>query len=103
MKRKLAVLLALLLSAAAQAQTPFPPQEPPAYTGTYAGILFGRSEAKTGCIGIISGGGRTCDATDTAFGLFGGLQMHRNFGAEIAYVNLGKVRANSDGPATSSH
>jgi|tagenome__1003787_1003787.scaffolds.fasta_scaffold20888618_2 opacity protein-like surface antigen len=102
MKRKLAVLLALLLSAAAHAQTPFPPQEPPAYTGTYAGILFGRSEAKTGCIGIISGGGRTCDATDTAFGLFGGLQMHRNYGAEIGYVNLGKVRANSNGPATAS-
>jgi opacity protein-like surface antigen len=102
MKIKLAALLALLTSAVAHAQTPFPPQEPPAYTGTYAGILFGRSEAKTGCIGLISGGGRTCDATDKAFGLFGGLQMHRNYGFEIGYMNLGKVRANSDGPASAS-
>jgi OOP family OmpA-OmpF porin len=102
MKRKLAALAAFLVSAVAHAQTPFPPQEPPAYTGTYAGILFGRSEAKTGCIGSISGGDRACDATDTAFGLFGGLQMHRNYGAEVGYVNLGKVKANETGPTSAS-
>jgi opacity protein-like surface antigen len=102
MKRKLAALLALLVSATAHAQTVYPPKEPPAITGPYAGVLFGRSEAKTGCLGIISGGDRTCDKTDTALGFFGGLQLHRNYGVEIGYTNLGKVSANSNGPASST-
>lgn len=102
MTRKLLALLALVLSTAAHAQTPFPPKEPAAWTGYYAGALFGRSEAKSGCIGIISGGGRTCDPTDIALGFFGGVQLHRNYGAELGYTNLGKVRANSNGPASAS-
>jgi opacity protein-like surface antigen len=102
MKRKLVALLALLVSATAHAQSIYPPQEPPALTGPYAGVLFGRAEAKTGCIGIIGGGERACDNTDAAFGFFGGLQLHRNFGAEIGYTSLGKVMANSTGPASSS-
>jgi hypothetical protein len=102
MKRKLAALLALIVSTVAHAQTPFPPKEPAAWTGYYAGGLFGRSEAKAGCIGIISGGGRTCDPTDMALGFFGGVQLHRNYGAEIAYTNLGKVRANANGAGSAS-
>jgi OOP family OmpA-OmpF porin len=102
MTRKLAALLALLVSFAAHAQTPFPPREPPAWTGYYAGALFGRSEAKAGCIGIISGGARTCDPTDLAFGVFGGLQLHRNWAAEVSYTNLGKVNARSNGPGSAS-
>jgi hypothetical protein len=102
MTRKLAALIAFLVSASAHAQTVYPPSEPPAWTGYYAGALFGRSEAKAGCIGIISGGGRTCDPIDVAFGFFGGLQMNRNFGAELAYTNLGKVKANATGPGSAS-
>lgn len=102
MTRKLTALLALLVAIPAHAQTVFPAKEPPAFTGWYAGALFGRSEAKAGCIGIVSGGGRTCDPTDVALGFFGGLQMHRNYGAEIGYTNLGKVRANENGPASAS-
>ena len=102
MTRKLAALLALLLTSLAHGQTPFPPKEPAAWTGWYAGGLFGRSEAKAGCIGLISGGGRVCDPTDIALGVFGGLQMHRNYGVELGYTNLGKVRANSIGPGSAS-
>ena len=102
MTRKLAALLALLASTAASAQAVYPPTEPPAWTGPYAGVLFGRSEAKAGCIGLIGGGGRQCDPTDIALGFFGGMQLHRNFGAELGYTSLGKVRANSTGPGSAS-
>lgn len=102
MKRTLFAILALLSSTLAYAQTVYPPREPPAPLGAYAGILFGRSEAKSGCIGIISGGGRACDPTDIALGFFGGMQLHRYYGFEAGYTNLGKVRANSRGPGTAS-
>jgi opacity protein-like surface antigen len=102
MTRKLAAFLALFIAMAAHAQTPFPQKEKPAWTGFYAGGLFGRSEAKAGCIGVLEGGGRTCDPTDTAFGFFGGLQMHRYYGAEIGYTYLGKMTAKSNGPASAS-
>jgi OOP family OmpA-OmpF porin len=100
MTRILAALLALILSTLAQAQTPFPPSEPPSYTGPYAGALFGRAEAKTGCIGLISGGDRGCDSTDWAFGGYGGWQLHRHFAAELGYTYLGKVSANATGPSS---
>ena len=102
MTRMLVALFALILSTLAQAQTEFPPREEPALTGPYAGALFGRSQAKTGCIGLLSGGDRACDTTDWAFGFYGGLQLHRNVGAEVGYTNLGKVRANETGPTSVS-
>ena len=102
MRRILAALPSIILATVANAQTPYPPVEPPALTGPYAGALVGRSEAKSGCIGVVSGGNRACDNTDLAFGFFGGWQLHRNFGAEIGYTYLGKLKANSTGPASSS-
>jgi opacity protein-like surface antigen len=102
MRRTLLALLALVVSSVAHAQSVYPPREPPALVGPYAGLLFGRSEAKAGCIGIISGGARQCDAVDLALGIFGGYQLHRNYGAEIGYTNLGKVKANSTGPGSAS-
>lgn len=101
MTRLLATLFALVASIA-QAQTPFPPSEPPSPHGPYAGVLLGRSEAKSGCVGILSGGDRACDATDFAYGAFAGAQFHRYLGAEIGYVNFGKVNANSTGPASAT-
>lgn len=94
--------MALLSSTVTFAQTVYPPREPPAPLGWYAGGLFGRSEAKAGCIGIISGGSRDCDPTAIAFGIFGGIQLHRYYGAEAGYTNLGKVNANSRGPGSAS-
>jgi len=102
MKRTLFALFALLSSALAHAQVVYPPKEPPATLGFYAGLLFGQSEAKSGCIGVVSGGGRKCDPTDIAYGFFGGLQMHRHFGIEGGYTNMNKVRAESQGPGTAS-
>lgn len=102
MRRTLVALLALAASTLVEAQSVYPPREPPALVGPYAGLLFGRSEAKAGCIGIISGGGRACDPTDIAFGFFGGMQLHRHYGVEAGYTNLGKVKANSQGPGSAS-
>jgi OOP family OmpA-OmpF porin len=102
MKRTLLALVALISSTLAAAQTVYPPKPAPAPLGFYAGLLFGQSEAKAGCIGVVSGGGRKCDPTDIAYGFFGGLQMHRYYGIEAGYTNLGKVRADSQGPGTAS-
>jgi opacity protein-like surface antigen len=102
MRRKLSALVALLASAAAHGQTVYPPTEPPAWTGPYAGVLFGRAEAKAGCVGVLSGGARSCDAVDPAFGVFGGLQLYRNLGVEAGYTNLGKVKANATGPSSAT-
>ncbi len=96
MTRTLATLLALAVSATVFAQTEYPPREAPATLGPYAGVLLGRSEAKTGCIGVVSGGARDCDNTDFAYGAFGGYQFHRYFGAELGYTNLGQVTANAN-------
>ncbi|HUQ74847.1 MAG TPA: outer membrane beta-barrel protein [Burkholderiales bacterium] len=105
MKRTLIALLALAASAAAltvQAQAIYPPKPTPALVGPYAGGLFGRSEAKSGCIGVISGGGRQCDPIDLAFGAFAGYQLHRYYGAEVGYTYLGRVWANSTGPGSAT-
>ena len=105
MKRRLLLALALALSAVtlcARAQNVYPPQPTPALIGPYVGALFGRSQAKQGCVGVISGGGRACDETDLAYGAFGGYQFHRYYGVELGFNNLGKVRANNRGPGTAS-
>lgn len=95
MTRTLATLLSLFVYAAAHAQAEFPPREAPSTLGPYAGVLFGRVEAKGGCIGILEGGGRECDAKDAGYGFFGGYQFHRHFAAELGYARLGQVSANA--------
>jgi OOP family OmpA-OmpF porin len=94
MTRLLAFSL-LIIASLARAQTPFPPPEPTWPRGPYAGVLAGGSEAKPGCVGVLAGGGRDCDASDVAFGLFAGDQFHRFFAAEFGYINFGKVKAAS--------
>lgn len=100
--RILITLAASLLALPLQAQVEFPPKEKPAATGPYVGGLIGRSEAKNGCIGVLSGGGRSCDKTDVAFGVFAGYQLNRYFGAEVAYQSLGRVLANASGPGSAA-
>lgn len=103
MIRKLAFLLACWLPALALAQArEFPPRDEPALLGPYAGVLAGRSEAKNGCVGVIAGGGRACEETALALGVYGGYRLSRHFGAELAYTDLGKVEARNRGPGTSS-
>jgi hypothetical protein len=100
---KKSLLFASLLGAAlsALAQAPFPPPPAPSVSGPYVGGLLGRSQAKQGCVGLLSGGGRSCDDTDPAFGLFAGYLLNRYLAAEAGYTDLGKVRANS--PAADTH
>jgi opacity protein-like surface antigen len=101
MTRLLAVSL-LLIASFAHAQTAFPPPEPASPRGPYAGVLVGSSEAKPGCVGVLAGGDRNCDATDLAFGVFAGAQFHRFLAAEVGYVNFGEMKANSAGPASTA-
>jgi hypothetical protein len=101
--RKLALLLVCWLPALALAQgREFPPREEPALVGPYVGALFGRAEAKSGCTGVIAGGGRACDPTDFAFAVFAGYRFSRHFAGEMGYTELGKVEARSQGGGTSS-
>jgi hypothetical protein len=101
--RKLAFLLACWLPALALAQArEFPPRDEPALLGPYVGALIGRSEAKNGCVGVVGGGGRACDKTALALGIFAGYRMSRYFGGEIAYNHLGDVEARNQGPGTSA-
>ena len=91
MTRLLAASL-LLVASLARAQTAFPPPEPTWPRGPYAGVLAGSSEAKPGCLGVLAGGGRDCDATDVALGVFAGDQFHRFFAAEFSqrYKRVGR-------------
>jgi len=56
-------------------------------TGLYLGASFGSGKSKNTCEGFVG----TCDDTDTAYKLFGGYQVNRNFGWELAYGYLGDV------------
>ena len=102
MIRSAVFLLALAPSLALAQGQEFPPREEPPLVGAYAGALFGRGEAKNGCVGVLAGGGRRCDSTDIAFGFFAGYRFSRHLGAEIGYTELGEVEALSQGGTSSS-
>src|SRR5262245_17201801 len=56
----------------------------------YVGGSLGQSDVDTSVTeGLITSG--TVDGKDSAYKIFGGLQFHPNFAAELAYVNLGTV------------
>ncbi|HEY7238826.1 MAG TPA: outer membrane beta-barrel protein [Burkholderiales bacterium] len=96
-KTTVAALLAasgLVASSAAMAQGKA------ADMGWYAGISLGQSSASDACNGI-SGPGVSCDDKDTAFKIFGGYQINRNFGVELGYTDLGKVEASGGGVTAS--
>lgn len=75
MKRTAWVLAGLLSAAESSAQG-------------YFGGSFGQGNLSDGVIAPLITSG-TADRDTTAFKLFGGLQFQRNFGLEIAYVDLG--------------
>lgn len=52
----------------------------------YVGVSAGRSRIDLDCAGTTS-----CDRTDTGAKIFGGYMFMPNFGAEIAYYDLGKA------------
>jgi OOP family OmpA-OmpF porin len=66
-------------------------------SGFYAGGSVGQSKAKdTNCVA-----GLSCDDTDTAWKIFGGYQINRNFAAELGYTNLGKFESSGLGISAS--
>ncbi len=58
----------------------------------YAGGSFGQTKAKSACNGVVAAG-LGCDDSDTAYRIFGGYQVNRNFAAEVGYAELGKATA----------
>jgi len=57
----------------------------------YVGATFGQAEYKDACGSVIAGG--SCDEKDTAWRVLAGMQINRNFAAEIGYHNLGEITA----------
>jgi len=95
--------LAILFSATpalAQA-TKFPPPPPPSMVGPYIGATLGYAQGKDGCLGILSGGGRTCDNDAMSYGAFAGYRVLRYLAAEASYKDLGRVTAT--GPTSTDH
>jgi len=78
------VVLAGALSSAAMAQV-------------YMGAAVGQSDIKIDCAGTTS-----CDKRDTGAKVYGGYMFTPNFGAEVAYADLGKVTATGSDPALGS-
>lgn len=62
--------------------------------GPYAGGSIGQSTADCDVSGIP---GVSCDEKDTAWKIFGGYQINRNFGVELGYTDLGEVSATGAG------
>lgn len=56
----------------------------------YVGAAFGQSDIDTSVTRELITSG-TVDGKDSAFKIFGGLQFHPNFAAEVAYVDLGAM------------
>lgn len=65
----------------------------PQDTGWHAGFNLGHSKADVDCTGTTS-----CDDKDTAWSIFGGYRLNRDFAVELGYVNLGKVSASGIDP-----
>ena len=95
MNKSTAILATLGFAAAAFAGSALA-QNATQETGAYAGLSIGQSKAKDFCSGT-AGSGLSCDDKDTALKIFGGYQFMRYLAAEIAYTDLGKVKASGSG------
>jgi len=83
--------------------TKFPPPPPPSTVGPYVGATLGYTQAKDGCVGVLSGGGRSCDSTDMSWGAFAGYRVLRYLAVEAAYRDLGRVTASGPGSQQDIH
>jgi OOP family OmpA-OmpF porin len=61
----------------------------------YVGLSIGQSKFKDACTGLDPSSGfvGNCKDTDTAFKVYGGAYLTKNWGGEIAYVDFGKTTA----------
>lgn len=99
--RFLAFAIMFSATAALAQATRFPPPPPPSMVGPYVGATLGLTQAKSGCLGVLSGGGRTCKDNDMAWGAFAGYRVLRYLAAEASYRDLGRVTAT--GPGSTDH
>jgi opacity protein-like surface antigen len=102
-KNLLAALFVGLAPLPAAAQAVFPPAPPPEVRGPYVGATLGVANNRSGCTGVIGGGGRSCDSTDHSFSAFAGYQMNRSLSGEVSVRDLGKVTATGGGTSLSVH
>ena len=90
-------LLSAALFTLVAASTPALSQD----TGWYGGIGIGQSKFKDSCSGV-SGPGIACEEKDTAWKIFGGYQVGRNFAGEFGYTDLGKTTLSITGFGSAS-
>lgn len=86
-----AVVSAVIAAGLCFSASAFAQMRDPGASGAYAGASIGQSKFRDACKGF-SG---SCDDKDTAWRLFGGYQMNRNFGAEVGYSDFGKAEASN--------
>ena len=85
--------LAALLAAAGMALSSATMAQSMQDRGWYAGASIGQSEVQDFCDGIPG-----CDGKDSAWKIFGGYQVNRNFAIELGYTDLGEATVNVSGP-----
>lgn len=66
-------------------------------TGLYIGAAVGQANVRNLCGDLAPLGVTSCDEKDFSWKLSAGYQFHRNFAAELGFVDFGKVSAT--GPA----
>jgi OmpA-OmpF porin, OOP family len=92
-KLEATVFLAGAMALAMTCVVPTASAQPRADSGWYVGGSFGQSEVDIeDC-----GGGIDCDEKDTAWRIFGGYKINRNFSVEAGYHQLGEARASGPG------
>lgn len=91
-----ASIAALLAAAAMAVPSVSMAQAPMQDRGWYVGGSLGQSEYKDSCEAPLPAG-VSCDEKDTAWKIFGGYQINRNFAAEFGYTNLGETAASGGG------
>lgn len=64
--------------------------------GLYLGGSLGQSDFAGACDDV-SGPGVSCEDNDTAWKIFGGYQVNRNFALEVGYTDLGELEASGPG------
>ena len=64
-------------------------------SGGYVGLSIGQATQHDSCAGVPAG--VSCDDKDSAWRIFGGYQVNKNFAVELGYANLGEASASGFG------
>ena len=65
--------------------------------GFYAGAAFGQARTDGVCDLVAGFAGVSCDEKDTAWKIFGGYQVNRNFSVELGYASFGEATVTGPG------